>query len=100
MPDEFGFYLVRSGGRLFSLQILNALSFPGMFISGIFTNDPFPYVRPAMEKFDAIFLAGIEKSNDFDIHECHTLEVKRAEQLLAIDLPLQYIEMLRLQPTA
>lgn len=53
-----------------------------------------------MEKFDATFLAGIQKSNDLDIHERHALEVQRGERLLAIDLHLQFIEMLRLQPTA
>lgn len=46
-----------------------------------------------MQKFDPIFLAGIEKSNNFDIHECHALEVKRAGQLLTIDLSRQFIEM-------
>lgn len=53
-----------------------------------------------MEKFDATFLAGTQKSNDLDIHERHTLEIQRTGRLLAIDLPFQFIEMLRLQPTA
>ena len=44
-----------------------------------------------MEKFDATFLAGIEKSNDFNIHERHALEVQRDGRLLAIDLHLQFI---------
>ena len=74
---------------------LSALSF-----SGIFTTHPFPYVRPAMEELDATFLAGIQKSNDLDIHECHALEVQRAGQLRAIDLQPQFIEMLGLQPAA
>ena len=30
-----------------------------------------------MEKFDANFLAGIQKSNDLDIHERHALKVQR-----------------------
>ena len=53
-----------------------------------------------MEKFDATFLAGIEKSNDLDIHERHALEVQRDGRLFAIDLHLQFIEMLSLQPAA
>jgi hypothetical protein len=53
-----------------------------------------------MEKLDAISLAAIEKSDNFDIHECHTFEVQRAMRLLAINLHLQFIEMLGLQPTA
>ena len=53
-----------------------------------------------MEKLDATFLAGIQKVNDLDIHERHALEIQRDGQLLAIDLHLQFNEMLRLQPTA
>ncbi len=49
-----------------------------------------------MEKFDATFLADIQKANDLDIHERHALEVQRDGRLLAIDLHLQFIEMLRL----
>ena len=44
-----------------------------------------------MEEFDATFLAGIQKSNDFNIHERHALEVQRVGRLLAIDLHLQFI---------
>jgi len=40
-----------------------------------------------MEKCDAIVLARIQKSNDFEIHECHALEVQRG-RLRLIDLPL------------
>jgi hypothetical protein len=47
--------------------------------------------------FDATFLAGIQKVNDLDIQERHALEVQRDGQLLAIDLHLQFNEMLRLQ---
>jgi hypothetical protein len=43
-----------------------------------------------MEKFDATFLAGIQKSNDLDIHERHLLEVQRDGRLLAIDQPCPY----------
>ena len=53
-----------------------------------------------MEKFDAIFFAGIEKVNDLDIHKRHALEIQRDGQLLATKLRLQFIKMLRLQPTA
>ncbi|BFU92416.1 MAG: hypothetical protein NTAFB01_36030 [Nitrospira sp.] len=53
-----------------------------------------------MEKFDAAFLAGIQKANDLDIHERHTLKVHRDGRLLALDLHLQFIEMLRLEPSA
>ena len=74
--------------------------FSGLSFSGIFTTHPFPYVRPAMEKFDATFLAGTQKVNDLDIHERHALEIQRDGQLLAANLRLQFIEMLRLQPTA
>jgi hypothetical protein len=53
-----------------------------------------------MEKFDATFLAGIQKVNALDIQERHALEIQRDGQLLAANLRLQFIEMLRLQPTA
>ena len=53
-----------------------------------------------MEKRNAFVLASIQKSNDFEIHECHAFEVQRAGRLRAIDLPLELIEVLRLQPTA
>lgn len=53
-----------------------------------------------MEKFDAAFLAGIQKANDLDIHERHTLKVHRDGRLLAIELHLQFFEMLRLQSAA
>jgi len=53
-----------------------------------------------MEQFDATILAGIQKSSDLDIYERHALEVQCDGRLLAIDLHLQFIEMLRLQPIA
>lgn len=53
-----------------------------------------------MEKFDATFLAGVQKSNDLDIHERYALEVQRDGRLLSIDLHLQFIEMFRLQSAA
>ena len=71
-----GFYIV-------SLGCTFALLF-----AGIFTNHPFPYVRPAMEKLDASLFAGIQKAHDLDIHEGHALEVQRDGRLFAIDLHL------------
>lgn len=53
-----------------------------------------------MKKFHATFPAGIQESNNLDIHERHALKVERDGQLLAIDLHSQFIEVLRLQPTA
>ena len=47
-----------------------------------------------MKKLDATLLTGFQKLNDFDIYECHALEVQRMGRLLAIDLSLQFIEML------
>jgi hypothetical protein len=74
---------------------LQALSFIGMF-----TTHPFPYVAPAMEQFDAAVLAGGQKTNDLDVHEGHAFEVQRDRRVLAIDLLLQFIEILGLQPAA
>ncbi len=66
----------------------------------MFTTYPFPYVTRARKKFDATVFTGIEKVNDLEIHEHHALEIQHDRQLLIIDLPLQFIEMLRLQSTA
>ena len=41
-----------------------------------------------MEKRDSIVFARIQKSNDFEINECHALEVQRAGRLRLINLPL------------
>lgn len=53
-----------------------------------------------MEKLDALVLAGIEKSDNLDIHERHAFEVERPRRVRPIDVLLQFIEMLRLQSTA
>ena len=53
-----------------------------------------------MEEFDTTFVAGIQKSNGLDIHERHSVEVQRNPRLIALYLRLQFIEMLRSQPTA
>lgn len=52
-----------------------------------------------MEKLDAAVLAGIQKAHDVDIHERHAFEVQRNGRLLALELYLQFMEMLGLQPT-
>jgi len=53
-----------------------------------------------MEDLDAAFLAAIQKSNDFNVHERHSIEVQRNPRLTAFYLRLQFIQMLRLQSTA
>ena len=53
-----------------------------------------------MEKFDAAVLAASQKTNDLDVHERHAFEVQGGRRLLAIDLHLQFIEILGLQPAA
>src|SRR4029077_5012961 len=42
----------------------------------LFTNHPLLYVRPAIEELDTSFLTGIQKSNDLDVHERHSVEVQ------------------------
>src|SRR5690606_9793934 len=94
LPFLVGFDLVHSAS-LFRYLNFSALSF-----SGLFTNHPFPYVRPAMEQFDATFLAGIQKANDLGIYERYALVIQHDGRLFAINLHFQFMEMLRLQPTA
>jgi hypothetical protein len=53
-----------------------------------------------MEQLDATILAGTQKSNCFDVHKRHPIEVQRKPRLIAVYLRLQFIEMLRSQPTA
>ena len=53
-----------------------------------------------MEQLGTAFFAGIQKSNDLDIHKRHSVKVQRNLGLIAVYLRLQFIEMLRSQPTA
>ncbi len=68
--------------------------------SAILTAHPLPYVRPAVEELDAAFFTGVQKSNDLDIHERHSVEVQRNPRPSAFQLRLQFLQVLRLQPTA
>ena len=79
----------------FGYQSCTALSFPAFL-----TDHPLPYVRPAIEELDTAFFTGIQKSNDLDIHERHSVEVQCNPRPSSFQLRLQFLQMLRLQPTA
>jgi hypothetical protein len=68
--------------------------------SAILTAHPLSYVRPAVEELDTVFFTGVQKSNDLDIHERHSVEVQRNPRPSAFQLRLQFLQVLRLQPTA
>ena len=70
------------------------------FFSTFFTAHPLLYVWPAMEELDTVFLTVIQKSNDLDVHERHSVEVQRNPRLSAFNLRFQFTQMLGLQPTA
>src|SRR6478752_5406504 len=72
-----------------------ALSF-----SAFLTAHPLPYVRPAIEDLDTVFFTGVQKSNDLGIHERYSVEVQCNPRPGAFQLRLQFLQMLRLQPTA
>ena len=56
-------------------------NYTASFFSTFFTDHPLLYVRPAMEELDTVFLAGVQKSNDLDVHERHSVEVQRNPRL-------------------
>jgi hypothetical protein len=49
----------------------------------LFTNHPFPYVRSAMEKFDTVCRASIQKLNYIDIHQRYCVEIQHHLCLIA-----------------
>jgi hypothetical protein len=68
--------------------------------SALLTAHPLPYVWPAIEELDTAFFTGVQKSNYLDIHERHSVEVQRNPRPSSFHLPLQFLQMPRLQPTA
>lgn len=44
--------------------------------SALLTAHPLPYVWPAIEELDAALFTGVQKSNDLDIHERHSVEIQ------------------------
>ena len=53
-----------------------------------------------MEQFDAAFLAPIQKANDLHIYQRYAIEVQCDGRVITFDLRLEFIEMLRLLPSA
>src|SRR6185295_14304349 len=72
----------------FGCQNRRSLSFPAFL-----TDHPLLYVRPAIEELDTSFLAGIQKSNDLDVPERHSVEVQQNPGLSAFKLRFQFIQM-------
>jgi uncharacterized protein (DUF924 family) len=52
-----------------------------------------------MAQLDAASLAAIEKSNHFDIHQSHSLQVQHDLRRGIFYLPFQFVEMLEAQST-
>jgi hypothetical protein len=63
-----------------------SISFPG---------HPFPDIRRAVQHWDALHLTRIEKTNTFDIHQIHLLQIQSYSWSGTLDLRLHLSQVLR-----
>jgi hypothetical protein len=82
----------RSGTSLLHVQrrrgLSSCLAFPA---------DPLPYIRRAVQQIDALGFAPSQKLHDTQIHERDFLKVQNKLLAVALDLLLQFVNMLPLK---
>jgi len=65
-----------------------------LFFSALLSGDPLTNVGRTKEEFDAFCLTDSEEANHIHVHQTHLVQVQRNPRCAALDLRLQFLQMI------